>query len=874
MTRRIFCKVLLVVVTIFGLLVLSGVLSAQGRSENAFERVRKAQERHTERLMAMDGVEGTAIGLDQSGQLVVKVFTARPGVAGIAKKLDDVPVHVVVTGKIYALAKGRKSGKSPKPNAEPLEKSPLWCERPVPIGVSTGHPDITAGTIACRVTNGTNVYALSNNHVYANENRASIGDNVLQPGTYDGGVEPDDAIGTLAVFEPIVFSRWARNEIDAAIALSSTANLGTATPVGGYGRPSSTDVGAFLGQQVQKFGRTTDLTKGVITGVNVAVRVGYSRGTARFVKQIIVESGTQFIGGGDSGSLLVTDDSDANPVGLLFAGTSDGRLAVANRIDLVLNRFGVTVDSEDAPSDTTPPTPDPMTWATVPYATGEASIAMVATTASDPSSVEYYFDETSGNPGGTDSGWQDSTSYEDTGLSPGTTYIYTVKARDKSPIPNETGLSTGESATTETPDTTAPTPDPMTWTTVPYATGEASIAMVATTASDPSGVEYYFDETSGNPGGTDSGWQDSTSDEDTGLSPGTTYIYTVKARDKSPIPNETAASTAKSAKTEAAPAAPAPVANFIGDPTSGYAPLTVYFLDISEGEVTSWSWDFGDTETSTEQDPIHEYQSAGIYTVSLTATGLDGSDTETKTNFITVSDTPLPPVAGFTGSPTSGDAPLNVQFTDESTENITSWSWDFGDGGSSTQQNPSHTYGTAGVYTVGLTVTGPGGSDTETKTDYINVTSSAQIEVFSESFESSADWTANWSQDSQRDWRRRTSRKKEGNYAVEVDGRATNAQLISIPINLQGKTNATITFWWYIERGLDTGEYLAFDVSTNGGSSWTEKARLRGNVDPEDTWHNVSIDVTTINNLRIRFRGTMSRYSEDAYVDVVKVVAW
>ena len=334
MTRRIFCKVLLVVVAVFGLLVLSGVLSAQGRSEDAFDRVRKAQEKHTDILMARPGVVGTAVGLNDDGEYAVLVLLKVPGVVNIPQEIEGVPVQPVVTGEILALsATGR-------------------YDRPVPIGVSTGHPAITAGTIGCRVTDGIDVYAISNNHVYANENLANIGDPVIQPGTYDEGTSPADDIGTLSDFEPIVFSRRARNEIDAAIALSSTSLLGTATPAGGYGTPNSTIVGAFIGQEVQKFGRTTELTTGEVTGVNATVNVGYGPGkTAKFVKQIIIEPG-DFSAPGDSGSLIVTQSGN-NPVGLLFAGSST--VTVANRIDLVLARFNVTVDGEE-PTPNDPPT--------------------------------------------------------------------------------------------------------------------------------------------------------------------------------------------------------------------------------------------------------------------------------------------------------------------------------------------------------------------------------------------------------------------------------------------------------------------------------------------------------------------------------------
>jgi len=98
-------------------------------------------------------------------------------------------------------------------------------------------------------------------------------------------------------------------------------------------------------------------------------------------------------------------------------------------------------------ADTTPPTPNPATWATVPYAVSSSEISMTATTGSDPSGpVEYYFDETTGNPGGTDSGWITSPTYNDTGLSPNTQYTYRVQMRDA--LQNTGSWSTSQSATT------------------------------------------------------------------------------------------------------------------------------------------------------------------------------------------------------------------------------------------------------------------------------------------------------------------------------------------------------------------------------------------------------------------------------------------
>jgi PKD repeat protein len=164
-----------------------------------------------------------------------------------------------------------------------------------------------------------------------------------------------------------------------------------------------------------------------------------------------------------------------------------------------------------------------------------------------------------------------------------------------------------------------------------------------------------------------------------------------------------------------------PVASFTGKPTYGKAPLTVKFNDSSTGSPTSWFWDFGDGTNATQQNPVHIYTTAGKYTVSLTATNAGGSNTSTRIEYITVSGSVKPPVANFYGKPTSGKVPLSVLFTDTSTGSPTTWYWDFGDGTNATDRNPVHTYTTPGKYTVSLTVTNAGGSNTKTRTEYITV---------------------------------------------------------------------------------------------------------------------------------------------------------
>jgi PKD repeat protein len=131
-------------------------------------------------------------------------------------------------------------------------------------------------------------------------------------------------------------------------------------------------------------------------------------------------------------------------------------------------------------------------------------------------------------------------------------------------------------------------------------------------------------------------------------------------------------------------------------------------------------WNFGDETSSIEKNPVHTYTKVGKYTVSLSASNAAGNNTVRKTNYITVAVL-KPPVAAFSASQTSGNAPLRITFTDTSTGSPTSWRWIFGDGSNSTQQKTDHTYSTAGRYTISLTASNAAGSNTSTRSGYINV---------------------------------------------------------------------------------------------------------------------------------------------------------
>lgn len=163
---------------------------------------------------------------------------------------------------------------------------------------------------------------------------------------------------------------------------------------------------------------------------------------------------------------------------------------------------------------------------------------------------------------------------------------------------------------------------------------------------------------------------------------------------------------------------PPPVAGFSASPRSGSAPLSVQFSDLSTGEVTARQWSFGDGGTSTQANPSYSYVTSGSYTITLAVTGPGGSDTLSRTHYITAY---TPVEVGFTAWPTDGLAPLTVTFTHACSGDWSSLLWSFGDGATSAAHEPSHQYMVPGAYTVTLTASGPGGTDALVRPDYIHV---------------------------------------------------------------------------------------------------------------------------------------------------------
>jgi hypothetical protein len=329
----------------------------------ALEKVAQVKAKSVDSLLRKRNVVACGVGYKEVGgvrtdELCVIVSVAKKVLKEelapddlVPQVLEGIKTDVQETGVIRALK----------------DRTDKW--RPAPGGVSCGHIDITAGTLGCLVSRGDQVYILSNNHVLANSNQAQPGDPILQPGPHDGGTI-EDQIATLEEFVPINFgtgiptcpiatgiasvSNWVArlagsqhrlqafqetpemNLVDAAIAGPISAGL-LEKEILEIGEPQGVGEGT-LGLAIRKSGRTTGLTSGEVTQVDVTVQVSYGAGKiATFTDQLMAGAMSS---GGDSGSAVL--DEDDRVIGLLFAGSDS--TTVINRIQNVIEALGVNID--------------------------------------------------------------------------------------------------------------------------------------------------------------------------------------------------------------------------------------------------------------------------------------------------------------------------------------------------------------------------------------------------------------------------------------------------------------------------------------------------------------------------------------------------
>lgn len=251
---------------------------------------------------------------------------------------------------LEAIVKGAK-GESDVQYVGRLVKRAPWNQtrrRPLLIGISIGHYKITAGTLGCfvQVRSDDSPRILSNNHVLANENHAKKRDAVIQPGHFDGGKKGKDTVAALDRFVRLLPNKT--NLVDCALAKPRKSISFDSHKLTGLGnlagmRHNPLDVG----DAVAKVGRTTNVTRGRVTAIELDnVVVGYDIGNLRFDNQIEIEGAGQgpFSQGGDSGSLIV--DSEFQAAALLFAGGDQGGsngqgLTYANPIEAVFDALGV-----------------------------------------------------------------------------------------------------------------------------------------------------------------------------------------------------------------------------------------------------------------------------------------------------------------------------------------------------------------------------------------------------------------------------------------------------------------------------------------------------------------------------------------------------
>lgn len=344
------------------------------------QKAKQAVRKQAKELLKKKGVVGVGVGFkEKKGKLTKQISV----ICSVEKKLpfDQIAIQDLVPDEVEGIKTDVvETGKI-------VARATTDVHRPAPGGVSVGHYAITAGTLGCWVFNAAGQpVLLSNNHVLANSNNASVGDDITQPGPYDGGFAPAYTIAHLEDFVPITFqgdeppggggdpcsvaggivsvlntaaamtgsrTRLSQYRIESptsvgipAAAYENLVDAAVATPIGpevidykilgGIGKPVGVG-SANLGDLVQKYGRTTQYSSGVVMQVDATVDVQYGEGKiARFTDQVITYAKSA---GGDSGSSFL--DMKGNLVGLLYAGSTT--ITIFNRIEHVFDALKLTL---------------------------------------------------------------------------------------------------------------------------------------------------------------------------------------------------------------------------------------------------------------------------------------------------------------------------------------------------------------------------------------------------------------------------------------------------------------------------------------------------------------------------------------------------
>ena len=352
--------------------VTSGVVEGFEASEREVKAITAIKEKHEASLFKHQGVIGVGVGLSKSGQrLVIQVYSEKSSdTSSIPSEIEGVPVEIIETGRFRAFD-------------GPIGfNHQITRPRPVPMGTSTGNENGGAATLGFRVrrvSNSSEVGYISANHVAADSPITDEPDGFLCPAQLDPANAPefdliqcqpgsadtpfdchevkDLAIGKLAQVIPLIMGNKFPNLVDAAFVKSSRACVSKV--VMDVGVPGKTPILPKIGAKVQKSGRTTGLTRGIVLSVNATVAVDFlgcgtngSTAIAKFINQIVVKSADTsvpidpFALPGDSGAPVLLGKT---PVGIVIAAEPDATTTTVTPLVNVLNALAVELDPDPDP---------------------------------------------------------------------------------------------------------------------------------------------------------------------------------------------------------------------------------------------------------------------------------------------------------------------------------------------------------------------------------------------------------------------------------------------------------------------------------------------------------------------------------------------